>query len=146
MNKRHPRVIGTTDEAISTAEAQLAFKFPPSFRDWLLQNNGKGIEDITIFPVYDDRDARKTSDSIVRNFNESWKRWIETFDGSTNFRHLLPFGECGSGDFYCFDYSRPSDGAETPVVVWFHETGATEVVSEDFRHFIEVAEKGELDS
>lgn len=72
-------MIGTTDETISTAEAQLAFKFPPSFREWLLKNNGKGIEDVTIFPVYDERDARKTSDSIVRNFDESWKSWIEHF-------------------------------------------------------------------
>ncbi|MEP7148903.1 MAG: SMI1/KNR4 family protein [Acidobacteriota bacterium] len=63
-----------------------------------------------------------------------------------DFRHLLPFGECGSGDVYCFDYSRPSDGAEMPVVVWFHETGETEVVAEDFGEFIEIAEKGKLDS
>jgi hypothetical protein len=51
MSSKHPRVFGTTEEAIAKAESALGRRFPPSFRAWLLQNNGHSIEGVTIFPV-----------------------------------------------------------------------------------------------
>lgn len=48
---KRSRTIGTTESSIQNAEAELGFSFPTSFRNWLLVNNGRGIEDVTIFPV-----------------------------------------------------------------------------------------------
>jgi cell wall assembly regulator SMI1 len=73
MSGRILRVIGTTEKAIAKAEEEISFRFPPSFRAWLLENNGLQIDGVdTIYPVFDERDPRKTSDSIVRNYRVGW--------------------------------------------------------------------------
>ncbi len=145
MSKHRLRIVGTTEKAVGEAEAIMGFSFPPSFRAWLLENNTKGIEDVTIFPVFDDRDPRKTSDSIVRNFQVSWKEWLQNFDDVSRFGHLLPFGESGTGDFYCFDYSENAEEGEVPVVIGFHETGNTAPVANNFARFVELAVDAELE-
>lgn len=135
MSKR-PRVIGTTQEAISRAERELNRNFPPSFREWLLENNGLSLEEIHIYPVLDDRDQRKTWESIVRNFNERWAAWLENFDDRPgDFDSLLPFGDFGTGDFYCFDYSKINAQGEPSVVRWSHETGYVESRGSSFTEF-----------
>ena len=147
MNEKRQRVIGTTEEAIAKAERELDFRFPPSFRSWLLMNNGLDADGVNIFPVYDERDARKTWDSIVRNYRANWMAWLETFaDEEINAGHLLPFGEFGTGDYYCFDYSRVRADKETPVVRWSHETGAAEDRAETFTEFLERLRQGEYEN
>jgi len=79
---KYPRVIGTTIEAISQAEAAVGFHFPASFRSWLLDNNGLGIEAIRIFPVFDERDPRTTWGSIVREHESAKSYWDDVFRGS----------------------------------------------------------------
>ncbi len=146
MSKKRPRVIGTTDDAITKAETELNFKFPDSFRYWLIENNGLGHESISIFPVFDERDPRKTFDSIVRNYNENWLAWLENFeDEEISFGHLLPFAEFGTGDYYCFDYSEIDSNQEIPVVHWSHETGETEFRGENFRDFLERLKRGDFE-
>ena len=146
MSSKRPRVIGTTEDAITKAESELNLKFPTSFRNWLIQNNGLGFEDITIFPVFDERDPRKTFDSIVRNYNANWLAWLENFeDEEMSFEHLLPFAEFGTGDFYCFDYSQTNSNGEIPVVHWSHETGETRFRGENFEDFLEKVENGDFD-
>lgn len=145
MGGKHPRVIGTTIEAIEKAEHDLGFLFSPSYRKWLITNNGKSIEDITIFPVFDNRDPRKTWDSIVRNFNENWRNWVSIFDGKYDISNLLPFGEFGSGDYFCFDFSNIDPNGETAIVLWDHETGVTHLIANNFGRFAEMAERGNLD-
>ncbi|CAN5393729.1 hypothetical protein BH20ACI1_BH20ACI1_15210 [soil metagenome] len=146
MNKKRPRIIGTTDNAIEKAETELNFKFPESFRNWLIQNNGLGIEDVYIFPVFDERDPRKTWDSIIRNYNENWLAWLENFeDEEMNFEHLLPFAEFGTGDYYCCDYSKSEETKEIPVVHWSHETGETEFRGANFEDFLEKLKRGDFD-
>lgn len=145
VNKKHPRVIGATERAIFNAESELGVKFPLSFRSWLLENNGKTVENVTIFPVYDERDPRKTWDSIVRNFKENWRSWLENFGDTYDFGHLLPFGEFGSGDYYCFDFSSVVADSEVPVVIWRHDSGQTKLVAKDFAQFIRRVIEGDLD-
>ena len=145
MSQKRPRIIGTTDEAIDKAEAALGRKLPHSLRHWLLQNNGRGIEDVTIFPVFDSRDARTTWDSIDKRFNTGWKDWLANFDeGLDAFSHLLPFADFGSGDYYCLDYSQVSTSGEPPVVKWSHETGETEHRADTFSEFAIMAKEGEF--
>ena len=150
MSGKLPRVFGTTEEAIVKTETEINFRFPPSFRSWLLENNGLSIDGVeSIYPIYDERDPRKTWDSIVRNYREGWAQWIDNFEGfgePFDFNHLLPFAEVGNGDCYCFDYSRKQTNGETPVVLWSHETGKTEERAETFSEFIQKAKLGEFDT
>lgn len=140
MSNKQKRVIGADEASIEAAERQLNFQFPPSFRAWLLQNNGRGIEDVTIFPVFDKRDSRKTWDSIVRNYQENWIDWLKNFNENTELHSQLPFAEMGDGDYFCFDYSRLNEKRETPVVLWSHETGSSEDVADNFADFVERVE------
>lgn len=145
MSQKRPRVIGTTDEAINEAETALDRKLPPSLRLWLLQNNGLGIRDVTIFPVLDQRDVRSTWESIDRRYKNGWQEWLANFDESAGtFDHLLPFADFGSGDYYCLDYSRAEATGEAPVVRWSHETGETEDRAESFSVFAIKAKEGEF--
>ncbi len=150
MSKKRPRVFGTTEQAITIAEESVNFRFPPSFRSWLLENNGLDLQGIdSIYPVYDERDPRSTSDSIVRNYQVGWAQWINNFEGygePFNFEHLLPFAEVGNGDCYCFDYSRLEADGETPIVLWSHETGETDDRATTFSEFVEKAGDGKYDS
>ena len=145
MSNKRPRVFGTTEGAIAKAESALNRRFPPSFRAWLLQNNGHAIEGVTIFPVMDERDPRMTWDSIDRHFRQNWTAWLENFeDEDRNFTHLLPFADYGTGDFYCFDYSRQEADGEAPVVRWSHETGDTDPRASSFSEFVIKLQAGEF--
>ena len=137
------RVIGTTDAAISKAEAELGFQFPATFREWLKQNNSRSIEDVTVFPVFDERDPRKTWDSIVRNYTSNWKSWLRNYGPEYDFSKLLPFGEFGTGDYFYFDLSQTGENGEPIVAHWSHDTGETEFVANDFAEFASLVESGE---
>lgn len=146
MSQKRPRVFGTTDEAISQAEKALGFAFPPSFRQWLLNNNGRQLEYVTIKPVFDERDPRSTFDSLVREFQLNWLAWLENFEEEKEtFEHLLPFSPTGSGDYYCFDYSRCAENGECPVVFWSHETGECQDRAANFEEFLEAAAIGSFE-
>lgn len=146
MSRKHPRVFGTTDEAIQRAENELGFSFPPSFRTWLLHNNNRQPNGVYIKPVFDERDPRSTFDSIVREFQMNWQGWLENFaDENLCFDHLLPFSCVGNGDYYCFDYSRLTEDSECLVVIWSHETGECEDRAESFTDFLQKAEAGEFE-
>ena len=86
--------------------------------------------------MLDDRDPRKTWNSIDREFVGSWAAWLQNFeDEGRDFSHLLPFAEFGTGDFYCFDYTGEHPDGEYPVVRWSHETGDTEPRAKSFTEF-----------
>lgn len=147
MAGKHSRIIGTTDDSIDEAERELGFSFPPSYRKWLIENNGLfGVDGVNIFSVLDERDVRKTFDSIVRNYKVNWLAWLENFeDNQTSFEHLLPFAEFGTGDFYCFDYSEASSNGEVSVVHWSHETGEIEHRGDNFEDFLENLKRGDFE-
>ncbi|NOS70013.1 MAG: SMI1/KNR4 family protein [Verrucomicrobia bacterium] len=147
MSGKRPRVFGTTEAAILKAEASLDRTFPQSFRIWLLQNNGRSIEGVTVFPVMDERDPRMTWDSIDRRFREGWANWLANFcDEERDFTHLLPFANYGTGDYYCFDYSRLDSQGEPPVVRWSHETGLAEDRAITFSEFVARTQAGDFDN
>ena len=141
------RTIGTTDESITRAERELGRRLPPSFRRWLLEKNGLGLGSVHVYPVLDDRDPRKTWDSIVRNFNVGWEAWLEILDAERGaFANLLPFADFGTGDYYCFDYSTLGDAGEPMVVLWSHETGECEPRGDSFEDFARRLQAGDFES
>ncbi|WP_284620698.1 SMI1/KNR4 family protein [Aquabacterium humicola] len=141
----HARVIGTTEEALAAAEVSLGRALPPTFRNWLLRNNGTGIEDVVIFPVLDERDKRKTWDSITRQ-TEVWQSYCSDVfpEEPGRFQGLQPFAEFGTGDYYCFDYSAISNG-EPQVVRWSHETGEASFRATSFTDFVARLVQGEFE-
>ncbi len=140
---KRPRTIGTTEESIAAAEAGLGRRLPPDFRAWLIEHNGTGIDYVHIYPVRDERDPRKTWESIVHNFKNGWQQWLANFDEEDrSFEHLLPFADFGSGDYYCFDYSGP--GLSPTVILWSHETGDTEHRADSFAEFLAQILAGDL--
>ncbi|HEX9996445.1 MAG TPA: SMI1/KNR4 family protein [Abditibacterium sp.] len=144
MATKHKRVIGTTLEAILRAETEIGRKFPPSFKDWLLENNCLGTEGISIFPVLDDRDVRKTWDSIVKQYDNG--QWFPEYfeDENLSAEHLLPFALLDSGDYYCFDYSRQLTDGEVGIVFWSHETAKIQERAFSFSEFVEKVKCGAL--
>lgn len=147
MSRKHPRIIGTTTQAIKKAEQELGFSFPVSYRVWLAANNGLGVDGVNFFPVFDERDGRKTFDSIVREYKVNWLAWLENFGGEdVESQHLLPFADFGTGDYYCFDYSESTaEGEEVPVVRWSHETGEIELRGENFDAFLRKLASGHFE-
>lgn len=131
------RVTGTSKNAIQSAEKELGCTLPLSFSHWLLANNGKSLGALTMFPVYDARDPRKTWESIVHHFNLGWKGSQENLsDELIPAWELLPFAEFGTGDYYCFDYLSPGSTGEATVVLWSHETGEIHHVADCFTSFL----------
>ena len=145
MGRRAPRVFGTTEDCIRKTEDALGRALPPSFRAWLLANNGKRVRGVTIFPVADERDPQTALDSIERQYEGGWSDSLASFDEEDRgFDHLLPFAEFGTGDYYCFDYSREGAAGERPVVRWSHETGETEDRASSFEELARKIAAGEL--
>lgn len=135
MNKS--RVIGTSLDAINNAEKDIGYTFPKSFSEWLLKNNGKTLNGLSIFPVFDSRDPRKTWDSISRHFKEDWKEWLENFsDENIDFSFLLPFSSFGTGDYFCFNYAKLGHAKEPVIVIWSHETGEVTEIADCFSEFV----------
>lgn len=128
--------IGTSLAAIAAAEQALGRTLPASYVQWLLPNNGRALGALSVFPVYDEANARKTWESIARHYNTSWQEWLETVDGGNDASTLLPFAQFGTGDYYCFDYAQTGPSGEPVVVLWSHETGATSTVAPDFAAFL----------
>ncbi len=145
MAAKRKRVIGTTPEAIAKAEAELGRNLSPSFRAWLLESNGLSLEYVYIFPVLDERDVRKTWDSIVRQYAKG--QWFPEYleDEGMSAEHLLPFASFGSGDYYCFDYSRLRQDGEVPIVWWSYETAEVEDRAETFIEFVAMVKAGVFD-
>ncbi len=131
------RIIGATNEAIAQAETELQVQVPVTFRTWLALNNGLGIGEFNVFPVFDSRDPRKTWDSIVRNFKDNWASWVSNFpDLKGRLSRLLPFAGTGTGDFICFDYLYLNPDQESTVVLWSHETGEPTKMADSFQLFL----------
>ena len=129
--------IGTSLAAIAAAEQALGRTLPASYVQWLLLNNGRALGALSVFPVYDEANARKTWESIARHYNTSWQEWLENVGANgSDAASLLPFAQFGSGDYYCFDYAQTGRTGEPVVVLWSHETGATSTVAPDFASFL----------
>jgi cell wall assembly regulator SMI1 len=129
--------IGTTPDAIAAAEQALGRSLPASYAQWLLVNNGRALGALSIFPVYDSANARKTWESIARHYETSWQEWLENTGANGNEASaLLPFAQFGTGDYYCFDYAQTGPRGEPVVVLWSHETGAATAVAPDFASFL----------
>jgi SMI1-KNR4 cell-wall len=142
---KHARVIGTTEAALVRAEQHLGKALPSSFRQWLRANNGLGLRSASIFPVLDDGDPRKTWDSMLRQEGQFRSYAMDIGVPHEATQTLLPFASFGTGDYYCFDYSRVGILGEPTVVLWSHEDGTTRPRGDSFTDFAARLTGGEFD-
>jgi len=138
------RIVGTVDAAIEIEEELLGRKLPTSFRNWLLENNSLGLGEIYIYPVRDERDTRKTWNSLFYNLKHDWAEGLAKFE-PMKYVHLLPFADASLTDYFCFDYSQPDHKGERPVVLWLQETGEIKPYAANFAAFKEMILRNKID-
>ncbi|MDQ2800439.1 MAG: SMI1/KNR4 family protein [Armatimonadota bacterium] len=137
-------LFGTTSAALDETEQQLGFRFPPSFRAWLLENSGLSAGEVKIFPVPDVSRPWLKWDNIVQQFAEG--QWFPEAleDDESDYCHLLPFAQ-GPENWYCFDYSRKREDGEVPVVYFPHDSGEYEDRASTFTEFLARLDAGEFE-
>lgn len=138
------RIIGTLEAAIEIEEKLLGRKLPTSFRNWLLEYNSLGIGETYIYPVRDERDTRKTWNSLFYNLKHDWTEALRNFQ-MMQYVHLLPFADASLTDYFCFDYSQPETDGERPVVLWVQETGEVKPYAVNFDAFQETILRDQRD-
>ena len=136
-------IIGTVEATISIEEAELGRKLPDSFRLWLLEINGSNLADLHIYSVRDERDTRKTWNSLAHYLHGEWASQLKKFDHAI-FAHLLPFADYGLEDHYCFDYSQRLQKDEPSVVRCSGANGVTQTIAESFDEFSRKVVSGDL--
>jgi hypothetical protein len=119
-------------ELVATEE-KLGAKFPTSFRERMMRQNGGEInagDDVwRLFPFLDASDKKRlsrTCNDIVRE--------TEVAKGWRGFPHnAVAIGANGAGDHLIFLKQQGKDGVlESAVYWWDHETGQTHWVCADF--------------
>jgi len=95
-------------------------------------------------PVRDERDTRKTWESLSYLLRNEWAEALKKFKRTT-YSHLLPFADFGTADYYCFDYSVPEKMSEQPIVLCSHETGEVKFCAGNFRVFVKKIHGGVID-
>ena len=119
------------EKFIIKAEAELGIRFPDSFRNKMMKNNGEGVEVksdyFTLHPFYDTSDKKRikrTCNSIVHETKMARQRYRLP-------DHLIVIGDNGGGDVLI--YKIQSDGSIDPTVYWFdHETENVVFAANDF--------------
>lgn len=119
------------EKFIEKAEQELGVRFPDSFRQKMMANNGEGVEVETdyfeLHPIYDTSNKKRikrTCNSIVH----------ETKTAHEQYRlpgNLIVIGNNGGGDVLV--YQAREDGSLDPTIYWFdHETEELVFAASDF--------------
>ena len=122
------------EQYIVIAEQELNYRFPPSFRNRMMQNNGGEIEirdDIWhIFPFFDQADIKRKMRTYSNIIFET--RQIRKWAGFPE--QAIAFAQNGNGDYLIFlpKNTLSSEHAE-PVFIWFHGTTEIKKIADDFQ-------------
>ncbi len=120
----HPRVHGASranslappwiEIEIEAAEKKLGFKFPRSYRSFLLDFGYASIGHVEVFGL--GKDVPEYQNIVHMSLSE-WREFKPEYYIPESF---IPFYAVGNGDYHCFDTSR-SIGEEYPIIWWAHE-------------------------
>jgi hypothetical protein len=125
------------EKYVLNAEEKLKVKFPLSFREKKMKENGGIVETPPdawdLYPFFDTSDKKRikrTSNDIVRETNVAGE-W-DTFP-----KDAIAIGANGSGDQLIFKRSsvNPQE-CENTVYWWDHETGNINKVANDFKEIV----------
>lgn len=125
---------GCSFTAIENLEAQLNFKLPDDFKQFLGQSNGARILYEEIYGIDTTNDAR----DLYANYK------FETENSENPIpRHFLPIYPNGRGDHYCIDLTSFSNDAKlSTIIFWQHDyhynnNESPEITSNSFTEFLE---------
>lgn len=121
------------DKYIHQAEQKLGVKFPVSFRQKMMQDNGGEVETPPdawqLYPFMDTSDKKRlkrTCNDITRE-TASARQW-------DSFPHdAIAIGTNGAGDQLIFIPTDDPTILQNAVFWWDHETGELEKVADDFK-------------
>ncbi len=122
-----------SDIAIDQVEASLGVRFPASFREFLRQTGGGGLDRLSISSVENENPVKKAYGSVYGDTLHYREEWVP---------HPLPTHlvviqrDADDNEPFCLDTSRMRNG-ECPVVLYYLNTGRVERVSPDFLAFYE---------
>lgn len=118
---------------IMVTEEKLGVRFPPSFRNKMMRDNGGEVETPPdawqLYPFFDSSDQKRikrTCNDIVRE-TASAKNWT----GFPN--NALAIGSNGGGDKLILITSEDGTTLRGEVFWWDHETASVSKVADDFR-------------
>ena len=121
------------EKYILQTEQKLGTRFPASFREKMMQDNGGDVEtppdSWQLYPFFDTSDKKRlkrTCNDIVRETSNAreWDNFPQ--DG-------VAIGSNGGGDQLVFLASDDPGVLQDAVFWWDHETGAVHKVAGDFR-------------
>ncbi|HEO99416.1 MAG: SMI1/KNR4 family protein [Campylobacterales bacterium] len=118
------------EKYIKETEEKLSVKFPTSFIDSMMKNNGGEIstdnDDWELYPFWDKSDKKRlarTCNDIVKETNNA-KKW-------TNFpSNAIAIANNGCGDQMVF--LNENGTLRNTVYFWSHETGELLPIADDF--------------
>ena len=119
------------EKYIQKAENELGIRFPESFRQKMMKNNGEGVEVgedyFELHPFYDTSDKKRikrTCNSIVHETKMARDHYRLPTD-------LIVIGNNGGGDVLVYKVQR--NGDIDPTVYWFdHETEELVFAADEF--------------
>jgi hypothetical protein len=118
---------------IAIAETKLGVKFPPSFRQRMMRENGGEVETgddaWQLYPFLDSSDKKRfarTCNDIIRE-----TQYARSWDGFPS--DAIAIGSNGAGDQLVLLKNSEIDSELSPIVYWWdHETGRIYEVASDF--------------
>jgi hypothetical protein len=118
---------------IAATETKLGVKFPSSYRQRMMRDNGGEVETgddaWQLYPFLDNSDRKRltrTCNDIVRE-TQNARGW-DTFPADA-----IAIGANGSGDQLVLLKNSENESELSSIVYWWdHETGRTYEVAEDF--------------
>ena len=125
------------EKFILQTEEKIGVKFPMSFREKMIKENGGEIEtdeDVwTLYPFFDNSDKKRikrTINDIIRE-TEQARSW-EDFP-----KEVVAIGSNGGGDQLVFIIQSDNPiQLDNKVYWWDHETGDLNAVADDFAELI----------
>jgi hypothetical protein len=115
-------VLPPSQVQIAYAEANLGFKFPPSFLTFLEKAGSYALEYWETYWVGDDSLGYRNIVEANRLEHEDIEPALPPF--------FVAFYNNGCGDQLCFDTRKPYQDGEYPIVLWVHERTEKENLDE----------------
>ncbi len=138
-------------ERIRDVESEIGVRFPKSYIDFILPNDGCYIEPHG-FMYFDESFQKKVGSGIgvFLRLNEtegSDQDILNEYKTPSEFfpSNLIAFAE-NNGDYICFDYRKGKDNLDPPVVYWSHESEEDKSVSflaDNFEAFLKILKTDE---
>jgi len=121
------------EKYIQQTEQKLGVRFPVSFRERMMQDNGGEVETPQdtwqVYPFMDTSDKKR----IKRTCNDITRETASARQWASFPQEAVAIGANGSGDQLVLLPSADPGILQDAVFWWDHETGAVNKVAEDFK-------------